>query len=128
MASLGWLAQPAVLPWLALGFGLCVGSFLNVVIHRLPKMMEREWREECAEPAGQPPPQEPPRRPADAAAQPGRPALALPELRARHHRAGKYSARQLGRAPRQVLEMRLSHQRALSAGGAPRRHRRGLLR
>jgi len=60
MASLGWLAQPAVLPWLALGFGLCVGSFLNVVIHRLPKMMEREWREQCAELAGQPAPQEPP--------------------------------------------------------------------
>lgn len=29
-------------------FGLVVGSFLNVVIHRLPKMMEREWRSECA--------------------------------------------------------------------------------
>jgi leader peptidase (prepilin peptidase)/N-methyltransferase len=26
-----------------------VGSFLNVVIHRLPKMLEREWRAECAE-------------------------------------------------------------------------------
>ncbi len=24
-------------------FGLCVGSFLNVVIHRLPRMMERQW-------------------------------------------------------------------------------------
>jgi leader peptidase (prepilin peptidase)/N-methyltransferase len=33
----------------ALAFGLCVGSFLNVVIHRLPKMLEREWREQCAE-------------------------------------------------------------------------------
>lgn len=60
MGSLGWLAQPAVLPWFALFFGLCVGSFLNVVIHRLPKMMEREWRAECAELAGQPAPQEPP--------------------------------------------------------------------
>lgn len=29
-------------------FGLLVGSFLNVVIHRLPKMMEQEWREQCA--------------------------------------------------------------------------------
>lgn len=29
--------------------GLMVGSFLNVVIHRLPKMMEREWRAQCAE-------------------------------------------------------------------------------
>ena len=48
MSSLGWLAQPAALPWIALLFGLCVGSFLNVVIHRLPRMMEREWRAECA--------------------------------------------------------------------------------
>lgn len=29
--------------------GLCVGSFLNVVIHRLPKMMERDWQLQCAE-------------------------------------------------------------------------------
>ncbi|MDT8382969.1 MAG: A24 family peptidase [Gammaproteobacteria bacterium] len=29
--------------------GLIVGSFLNVVIHRLPLMMEREWRAHCAE-------------------------------------------------------------------------------
>jgi leader peptidase (prepilin peptidase) / N-methyltransferase len=29
--------------------GLCVGSFLNVVIHRLPLMMERGWRLESAE-------------------------------------------------------------------------------
>ena len=34
--------------------GLMVGSFLNVVIHRLPKMMEREWRAQCAELNGQP--------------------------------------------------------------------------
>jgi len=59
MAGLGWLAQPAVLPWVALLAGLCIGSFLNVVIHRLPKMMERAWRAECAELAGQKlPPQE----------------------------------------------------------------------
>jgi leader peptidase (prepilin peptidase) / N-methyltransferase len=60
LASVGWLAQPTVLPWAALVFGLCVGSFLNVVIHRLPKMLEREWRAECASLAGQPVPQEPP--------------------------------------------------------------------
>jgi leader peptidase (prepilin peptidase)/N-methyltransferase len=28
-------------------FGLLVGSFLNVVIYRLPKMMERDWKHEC---------------------------------------------------------------------------------
>jgi leader peptidase (prepilin peptidase)/N-methyltransferase len=36
--------------------GLCVGSFLNVVIHRLPKMLERGWRAQCAELSGEPPP------------------------------------------------------------------------
>ena len=53
MTSIGWvLAQPAVFPWVALAVGLAVGSFLNVVIHRLPQMLEREWRAECAELAG----------------------------------------------------------------------------
>ena len=33
--------------------GLLVGSFLNVVIHRLPKMMEREWAAQCAELRGE---------------------------------------------------------------------------
>jgi leader peptidase (prepilin peptidase)/N-methyltransferase len=36
--------------------GLCVGSFLNVVIHRLPKMMEHEWQAQCAELRGETPP------------------------------------------------------------------------
>lgn len=49
---MGWFAQPGVLPWVALVLGLCVGSFLNVVIHRLPKILERGWREECAQLAG----------------------------------------------------------------------------
>jgi leader peptidase (prepilin peptidase)/N-methyltransferase len=41
-------AQPGLS--IALGIlGLIVGSFLNVVIHRLPKMMERQWEHECAE-------------------------------------------------------------------------------
>ena len=33
---------------------LLVGSFLNVVIYRMPIMMERSWREQCAELAGSP--------------------------------------------------------------------------
>jgi leader peptidase (prepilin peptidase)/N-methyltransferase len=55
MSSFGWLAQPAVLPWVALVLGLCIGSFLNVVIFRLPRMMELEWQAQCAELAGQAP-------------------------------------------------------------------------
>ncbi|MDP2143707.1 MAG: A24 family peptidase [Gallionella sp.] len=35
--------------------GLMVGSFLNVVIHRLPKMMELGWQQQCAELRGEEP-------------------------------------------------------------------------
>ena len=38
-------------------FGLLVGSFLNVVIYRLPKMLERQWAAECADISGSPAPQ-----------------------------------------------------------------------
>ena len=34
--------------------GLFVGSFLNVVIHRLPRMMERDWHAQAAELRGEP--------------------------------------------------------------------------
>lgn len=34
--------------------GLLVGSFLNVVIHRLPRMLEQEWHANCAELKGDP--------------------------------------------------------------------------
>jgi leader peptidase (prepilin peptidase)/N-methyltransferase len=55
MTALGWVAQPTVFPWIALVLGLCIGSFLNVVIHRLPKMLERDWRVQCAELDGREP-------------------------------------------------------------------------
>jgi leader peptidase (prepilin peptidase)/N-methyltransferase len=49
------LLDPAVALPAAAVIGLCVGSFLNVVIHRLPKMMERGWAAQCAELAGREP-------------------------------------------------------------------------
>ena len=54
----------AVNPYVALAVaaivGLCIGSFLNVVIHRVPKMLERGWAEQCAELHGdEPPPSQP---------------------------------------------------------------------
>jgi len=39
--------------------GLLLGSFLNVVIHRLPKMMERQWAQECAALSGNQPAETP---------------------------------------------------------------------
>ena len=41
--------HPSLFVFLCSVIGLMVGSFLNVVIHRLPKMMERTWRHQCAE-------------------------------------------------------------------------------
>ena len=54
---MNFLLEPAVIAPLAAVLGLMVGSFLNVVIHRLPKMMERGWMAECAELRGESPPQ-----------------------------------------------------------------------
>lgn len=48
------LDNPIAVIALAGLFGLVVGSFLNVVILRLPVMMERQWRKQCAEFAGTP--------------------------------------------------------------------------
>ncbi|MFT7775104.1 prepilin peptidase [Roseateles sp.] len=35
-------------PWVLGIFGLCIGSFLNVVVHRIPLMLERQWLHESA--------------------------------------------------------------------------------
>ena len=51
--ALGALLTPFGLALL----GLCVGSFLNVVVHRLPQMMERAWKLEGAELLGVPAPE-----------------------------------------------------------------------
>ncbi|MEY4711049.1 MAG: putative type 4 prepilin-like protein leader peptide processing enzyme [Pseudomonadota bacterium] len=48
-------AQPGLILAAALLLGLVVGSFLNVVIHRLPRILERRWADEEARHAGRPP-------------------------------------------------------------------------
>lgn len=48
MPDLFWIAASAFV-------GLCVGSFLNVVVYRLPRMMEREWQAQCASLRGEAP-------------------------------------------------------------------------
>lgn len=48
-----FFAEPALFAGLVFLLGLLVGSFLNVVVHRLPRMMEAEWRAQCAELRGE---------------------------------------------------------------------------
>ena len=69
--------------------GSVVGSFLNVVIYRLPVMMQSEWKRDCLEFLEQA---------TDIEAekiQLERTSLSLWKLRASNNRAGKYSAHQL---------------------------------
>ena len=47
-AEIEWLLSPLVLGI----FGLCLGSFLNVVVHRLPLMLERQWLADAASQLG----------------------------------------------------------------------------
>ncbi|HRE13956.1 MAG TPA: prepilin peptidase, partial [Usitatibacteraceae bacterium] len=42
-------ASPAFVTFAAGVLGLAVGSFLNVVVHRMPRMMRAEWKGECEE-------------------------------------------------------------------------------
>lgn len=51
--------DPLLITAVSFVVGLAIGSFLNVVIYRLPKVMEREWREQCAELHGETPPAAP---------------------------------------------------------------------
>lgn len=50
-----WLEQPALLIPLAAVLGLLVGSFLNVVILRLPRRLEHDWRAQALDILGNAP-------------------------------------------------------------------------
>jgi leader peptidase (prepilin peptidase)/N-methyltransferase len=52
-------AEPALFAGLVFLFGLLIGSFLNVVVHRLPRMMEADWQAQCADLRGEPGPDAP---------------------------------------------------------------------
>ena len=45
-------SNPVILMCVVAAFGLIFGSFLNVVIHRLPIMLERGWEHECRQTLG----------------------------------------------------------------------------
>jgi leader peptidase (prepilin peptidase)/N-methyltransferase len=62
--------NPAYLALLGGLLGLMVGSFLNVVVHRLPRMMQAQWARECAELTGE----------STAALTPGKSGLPVPTL------------------------------------------------
>jgi len=48
-----WLQLPPsdllASPWIMGLVGLCIGSFLNVVVHRVPLALERGWKQDSAE-------------------------------------------------------------------------------
>jgi leader peptidase (prepilin peptidase)/N-methyltransferase len=54
-----FIEAPAIFIAVAFAFALVIGSFLNVVIYRLPLMMQREWREQCEELQSTPAPELP---------------------------------------------------------------------
>ncbi len=57
MDMLAWLeTETGVFTGAVFLVSLAIGSFLNVVIYRLPLMLQRQWRAQCAELAGQPDP------------------------------------------------------------------------
>lgn len=54
MSSFEFPLSAQAFTWLCGLVGLVVGSFLNVVIYRLPRMLELSWQQQCAEARGEP--------------------------------------------------------------------------
>ena len=85
-------ASPGLYIGTCLVFGLMVGSFLNVVIYRLPMMLERQWREQCAELAAERLRRTKRRRDRLRALQPRRAPFGLPGLQGADHRPAEHPA------------------------------------
>jgi leader peptidase (prepilin peptidase)/N-methyltransferase len=60
MLSTALSESPALFIGVCFVLGLLIGSFLNVVIYRVPKMLERDWKTQCEELAGGEPPKDQP--------------------------------------------------------------------
>ena len=75
-------SNPAFLVLVTGLLGLLIGSFLNVVIYRLPLMMEQAWRAQCDEILDAEAPEEPGRD-----VQSGSSAIPVPGVRPPDHRA-----------------------------------------
>ena len=127
-----YAANPALFAGSVFVLGLMVGSFLNVVIYRLPIMLEREWRarrRNCTsvdrDHRGRPRRRRP-RRPAEPL-QPGDTPLRLPRLQDPHQRlctTSRCSAGSRCAAAAPPAKRRIS--RALPGGRARHRHPLGL--
>lgn len=108
MTLLDYLAShPLAFVLCAILLGLLVGSFLNVVVHRLPKMMERNWKAEAREALGLEP------EPKQATYNFGAAEFGVPALRPRDPPLGKHPAGQLPGAGRQVLVLQGRHRQTL---------------
>ena len=104
------LNSPYLLTALACLIGLLVGSFLNVVIYRIPVMMQRNWRKECTEYLQL----DSAETETPGTLQPGFSAVPLPALQYAHQAVSKYSGHQLPFFERPMCNLQQSYFYTLS--------------
>ena len=122
-----YTANPALFAGSVFLLGLVIGSFLNVVIYRLPIMLERDWRAQAADVLRR----QPLRRTEPAAGDPRalhleHPPLRLPELQGADQGLAEHTGDQLAAAARALRLLQGQDLGALPAGGTGNRHLVGL--